>query len=59
MTIAVMLAAVRLAAPFTDGAVLQREMKVPVWGTADAGEEIRVSFAGQERRAHPRSEEVR
>ena len=31
-------AAVRLAAPFTDGAVLQRGARVPVWGTAAPGE---------------------
>jgi sialate O-acetylesterase len=40
-------AEVTLAPPFTDGAVLQREKTVPVWGTADAGEKISVSFAGQ------------
>ena len=49
MTIAAIIAAVRLAAPFTDGAVLQREAKVPVWGFADAGERVGVSFAGQEK----------
>ena len=38
------LAAVKLAAPFTDGAVLQREMTVPVWGTADPGETVTVTF---------------
>lgn len=27
--------------------VLQREKKVPVWGTADKGEKVTVSFAGQ------------
>ncbi|MEO5715549.1 MAG: sialate O-acetylesterase, partial [Luteolibacter sp.] len=40
-------AAVSLAPLFADGAVLQREKPVPVWGTADAGEKIFVSFAGQ------------
>lgn len=44
-------AAVRLAAPFTDGAVLQRGARVPVWGTAAPGEAVRVTFAGQERTA--------
>lgn len=44
-------AAVRLAAPFTDGAVLQRGARVPVWGTAAPGEAVRVTFAGQERSA--------
>ena len=38
---------VELASPFADGMVLQREMKVPVWGWADAGEKVKVSFAGQ------------
>src|SRR4051794_14687934 len=33
---------------FTDGAVLQREMPVPVWGTADDGEKVTVKFQGQE-----------
>jgi sialate O-acetylesterase len=32
---------------FTDNAVLQRDKPVPVWGTADAGEKVSVSFAGQ------------
>ena len=40
-------AAVSLAPLFADGAVLQREKPVPVWGTADAGEKVSVSFAGQ------------
>ena len=41
------LAAIEMGAPFSDGAVLQRGMKVPVWGTATAGNEIEVSFAGK------------
>ena len=44
-------AVLRLAGPFTDGAVLQRGMKVPVWGWADPGEEVSVSFAGQTKSA--------
>lgn len=32
---------------FRDGAVLQRGMPVPVWGTAADGEKVTVSFAGQ------------
>lgn len=32
---------------FGDGMVLQREMPVPVWGRATAGETVTVSFAGQ------------
>ena len=38
---------VTLAGPFSDGAVLQREMRVPVWGTAAPGECVTVSFGGQ------------
>lgn len=40
-------AEIKLASPFTDHMVLQCGMKVPVWGTADAGEKITVEFAGQ------------
>jgi sialate O-acetylesterase len=32
---------------FSDNMVLQRDAAIPVWGTADAGEEVTVSFAGQ------------
>jgi sialate O-acetylesterase len=45
------LADVTLASPFTSHMVLQREMTVPVWGSADPGEQIAVSFAGQEKSA--------
>ena len=41
-------AKIEMGAPFTDGAVLQRGMKVPVWGSAEAGKTITVSFAGAE-----------
>lgn len=44
-------AAPRLAAAFADHAVLQRDMPVPVWGWADAGEKVTVQFAGQRRMA--------
>lgn len=40
-------ATVELAEPFADGAVLQRGMKVPVWGTAEAGEKVTLTFAGR------------
>jgi sialate O-acetylesterase len=33
---------------FQDGAVLQRDQPVPVWGKADAGEHVTVAFAGQQ-----------
>ena len=42
-----LLAEVKLASPFTSHMVLQREMKVPVWGTAESGEAVIVEFAGQ------------
>lgn len=41
------LAEVKLASPFTSHMVLQRGTKVPVWGTAAAGEQVTVEFAGQ------------
>ncbi len=40
-------AKVATATPFADNMVLQRDRAVPVWGTADAGETVTVSFAGQ------------
>ena len=40
---------VKLNRLFTDNMVLQRSQKVPVWGTADAGAEITVEFAGQKK----------
>jgi sialate O-acetylesterase len=45
------LADVKLPAMFSDHAVLQREMPVPVWGWADPGEEVTVSIAGQTKKA--------
>lgn len=42
-------AKVKPHALFSDGAVLQQGMEIPVWGTADAGEAIVVKLAGQER----------
>ncbi|MDP6546729.1 MAG: sialate O-acetylesterase [Phycisphaerae bacterium] len=36
---------------FADGMVLQRGMKVPVYGTADKGEKVTVQFAGQSKTA--------
>lgn len=40
---------VKLPAIFGDHMVLQRGMKVPIWGTADAGETVTVKAAGQQR----------
>ena len=39
---------VQLPPLFSDGMVLQRDLQVPVWGTADPGESITVSLAGQD-----------
>ena len=44
-----LLFALTLGAPFSDGAVVQRGCSVPVWGTADVGHSVSVSFAGQEK----------
>jgi sialate O-acetylesterase len=34
---------------FSDHAVLQRDLAVPIWGTASEGEKVTVEFAGQKR----------
>jgi sialate O-acetylesterase len=39
----------KLPKVFTDGAVLQRDRAVPVWGNAAAGKTVVVKFAGQEK----------
>jgi sialate O-acetylesterase len=39
---------VELPAVIGDNMVLQRHQRVPIWGTADAGEKITVTFAGQQ-----------
>ena len=39
--------AIQLGAPFRDNAVLQRGMKVPVWGWSEPGAKVTVTFAGQ------------
>lgn len=44
-------AAVSLPAVFADHMVLQRDARVPVWGTADAGAVVTVEFAGQKKSA--------
>ena len=38
---------------FSDNAVLQRDVKLPVWGTTDKPEKVTVNFAGQEVSAQP------
>lgn len=40
-------AAIQPAPIFQNGAVLQRQMPLPVWGTAAPGEKVTVRFAGQ------------
>ncbi len=40
---------VKMPKIFGDNMVLQREMPAPVWGWADKGEKITVSFSGQEK----------
>ena len=53
LTAVLMLTAPGIAAPpqpaslFSDHMVLQRDAEVPVWGTADAGSEVSIAFAGQ------------
>jgi len=41
----------RLADIFLDGAILQRQAPVPVWGWAEPGAKVEVSFGGQTRSA--------
>ncbi len=41
------IAAVRLPGMFSDAMVLQRDIKLPVWGWAEPGEEVTVAIAGQ------------
>lgn len=44
---------VRLPAIISDHMVLQQDMTVPIWGWADAGEEVTVTIAGQTKTAVP------
>ena len=39
----------KIVSLFSNGMVLQREMTVPIFGRADVGEEVTVSFMGQEK----------
>ncbi len=39
--------AILLGAPFCDNAILQRDMKLPVWGWSAPGSKVTVAFAGQ------------
>ena len=42
---------VRLPALFSDNMVLQQNQRVPVWGWADEGEEVKMSFRGKTAKA--------
>jgi sialate O-acetylesterase len=42
--------AIELGAPFADNAILQRQMKVPVWGWSKPGTKVTVEFAGQKKK---------
>ena len=44
-------ASIKVAPVFGDHMVLQRDMDVPIWGTADKGEKVVVEFAGQRKEA--------
>ena len=48
-----LVADVRLPAMFTDNAVLQRDIRVPVWGWAQPGEQVTVKIAAQTKTATP------
>ena len=41
---------VTLPSIFSDNMVLQRELDLPIWGTAGSGEKVTVKFAGQSKR---------
>jgi len=47
----IVLAEVKLPAVIASNMVLQRNMPVPIWGTAAAGEKVTVTFAGQTKAA--------
>ena len=38
---------VRLPALFSEGMVLQQNIRVPIWGWADEGEDVAVTFRGR------------
>jgi len=49
MSVSVLRADISLPHVFGDNMVLQRDMPLPVWGTASPGETVTVVFAGQEK----------
>ena len=44
---AAIIANIKLPYIFTNNMVLQRDVKVPVWGWADKGERVKITFAGK------------
>jgi len=42
---------IKMGTPFSDGAVLQRGMEVPVWGTAEPDSTVEVEFGGAKKSA--------
>jgi len=53
LSLSVVRADVVLASIISNGMVLQRGVPAPVWGWADAGEEVTVEFGGQVKKAMP------
>ncbi len=53
-TAAIARAELKPNALFSDHAVLQQKVKVPVWGTTDESGTVKVSFAGQDVSAEPK-----
>src|SRR5690349_2834823 len=47
MTFSTCAAKVRIATPFTDHMVIQRDTKAPMWGEAQPGEIVTVTIAGK------------
>jgi len=43
--------AIELGTPFTDNAILQREMPIPIWGWSKPGTNVTVEFSGQKKNA--------
>ena len=42
---------IEIGTPFSDNAILQRDMEVPVWGWSKPGSKVTVDFAGQQKSA--------
>ena len=53
LSLSLVRADVVLSSIISNGMVLQRGVKAPVWGWADAGEEVTVEFGGQVKKAMP------